>query len=303
MPVAQTTRRAVFRMVIAALCFAVMGVLVKASAMRLPFLVAVFFRTFVGLVLLLLYFRATGFTLRARQHGLLFVRSLFGFAALTLFFFALDALPLSHAVILNFSSPIFVVLLSGVILGEQRTHVVLPFVVLAFAGAAFLVAPDLTAIRFEAILGLLSAVFAALAYIAVRRLSRTESSRTIVFYFTAYGTILSAIALVGAAVLWPDEYRVADLARAVWDPVNLAFLCGVGVTATLGQLFMTSAYALERASVVSGFSYLNPLLSYGLGLVCFGEVPTASSILGGLMVIGGCAGVLFVSREPIKPAA
>ncbi len=294
------TRLAVFRMVLAALSFAAMGVLVKASAMRLPFLVAVFFRTAVGLVILLAYFRWTGTSLSARQHGLLLLRSLFGFTALVLFFFALERLPLSHAVILNFSSPVFVVLLSGVMLGEQRTGMILPFVLAAFVGAALLVAPEWMGVRYEAVLGLLSAVFAALAYVTVRRLSSTESSRTIVFYFSLYGTLFGLAALVGADLAWPEEYALEAIAPALLDPVNLAYLCGVGVAATLGQLFLTSALVLEKASVVSVFSYLNPLMSYFLGLAFFGEVPTVSSVVGGLLVLGGCAGVLWVSREPVK---
>lgn len=297
------TRLAVFRMVLAALSFTAMGVLVKASAMRLPFLVAVFFRTAVGLLILFGYFRWTGTTLHARQHRLLLLRSLFGFLALVLFFFALERLPLSHAVILNFSSPVFVVLLSGVMLGEQRTGVILPFVLAAFVGAALLVAPEWTTIRYEAVLGLLSAVFAALAYVTVRRLSSTESSRTIVFYFSMYGTLFGLMALIGADLAWPEEYALDVITPALLDPVNLAYLCGVGVTATLGQLFLTSALVLEKASVVSVFSYLNPLLSYLLGLALFGEVPTASSVVGGLLVLAGCAGVLWVSREPVKAPA
>ncbi len=293
-------RIAVVRMVLAALSFAAMGVLVKASAMRLPFLVAVFFRTAVGLVILLAYFRWTTTSLRARQHGLLFLRSLFGFMALVLFFFALERLPLSHAVILNFSSPVFVVLLSGLVLRERRTGLILPFVLGAFVGAALLVAPEWSEVRVEAVLGLLSAVFAALAYITVRWLSRTESSQTIVFYFSMYGTLFGLAALAGAGMAWPEEYALDVVTPALLDPVNLASLCGVGVAATLGQLFLTSALVLEKASVVSVFAYVNPLMSYFLGLAFFGEVPTASSVVGGLLVLGGCAGVLWVSREPVK---
>lgn len=293
-------RAAVIRMILAALSFAAMGVLVKASAKQIPFLVVVFFRAAVGLVILLAYFRWTGTSLRARQHGLLLLRSLFGFAALVLFFFALERLPLSHAVILNFSSPVFVVLLSGLMLGEQRTGLILPFVLGAFAGAALLVAPEWTEVRIEAVLGLLSAVFAALAYITVRWLSRTESSETIVFYFSMYGTLFGLAALVGADLAWPEEYALDVVTPALLVPVNLACLCGVGVAATLGQLLLTSALVLEKASVVSVFSYVNPLMSYFLGLAFFGEVPTVSSVAGGLLVLGGCAGVLWVSREPVK---
>lgn len=298
-PPKDVTGLAILRMTLAALSFAAMGALVKLSAMQMPFLVAVFFRTGVGFAMLFAYFRWRGIALGATQHGLLLLRSVFGFVALVLFFFALDRLPLSHAVVLNFSSPIFVVLFSPLVLGEKKVQIIFPFVVAAFVGATLLVAPNLSSIRIEAVLGLLSAVFAAMAYVTVKRLSRTESSETIVFYFTMYGTLMSLVALTVAAFLQPEEYALSVVVPPLMDLRNLAYLCGVGISATLGQLFLTSAYAIERASVVSIFSYLNPLLSYVIGLIFFGEIPSWSSLLGGFLVLAGCAGVIWVSREPV----
>lgn len=298
-----STRSAVIRMILASLCFAVMGVFVKQSVRELPFLVAVFFRAFVGLVVLFVYFKATRASLGATQHGLLLLRSVFGFLALTLFFYALQYLPLSTAVILNFSSPIFVVILSGFLLGEKRTGRILPFVLAAFGGAALLVMPDFSTINLAALLGLLSAFFAALAYISVRRLSRTESSATIVLYFSMYASVLGLVSLVVAAFFDLEGFAAGDILTAFTDLTNLALLCGVGVMATLGQILLTSAYSMERASVISGFAYLNPVLSFLLGLVLFDEVPTATSLVGGLVVIAACIGVLRVSQEPVKHPA
>ncbi|NOZ01290.1 MAG: DMT family transporter [Deltaproteobacteria bacterium] len=290
-------------MVLASLCFAVMGVFVKQSVRDVPFLVAVFFRAFVGFVTLFVYFRLKGAPLGATQHWLLLLRSVVGFLALTFFFFALEYLPLSTAVILNFSSPVFVVILSGFILHEKRTGRILPFVGAAFLGATLLVSPDLSSINIAAVLGLASAFFAAVAYISVRRLSRTESSATIVLYFSMYASILGLISLMVASAMGIKGFGLNEMARALADPVTIALLCGVGLVATLGQIFLTSAFALERASVVSGFSYLNPLLSYILGLVLFDEVPTAAGLIGGMVVIVSCLGVLMVSHEPVKHPA
>jgi len=290
-------------MILASLCFAIMGVFVKQSVREVPFLVAVFFRAFVGLVVLYVYFKATRASLGATQHGLLLLRSVFGFLALTLFFFALEYLPLSTAVILNFSSPIFVVILSGFLLGEKRTGRILPFVLAAFGGTALLVSPDFSTINLAAVLGLLSAFFAALAYISVKRLSRTESSATIVLYFSMYASLLGLVSLAAAGFFEFEGFAARDILPAFTDPVNLALLCGVGLTATLGQILLTSAYSLERASVISGFAYLNPVLSFLLGRVFFGDVPTTTSLTGGLVVIAACIGVLRVSREPVKHPA
>lgn len=298
------TKIAVINMTMAGLCFAFMGVLVKLSSQKLPFLVAVFFRTFVGFLMLLPYVLRLGLLSGIVQHRLLFLRSLFGYLALTMFFYALEKLPLSNAVVLNFSSPVFVVPLSFILLKERKSFSVFLFVLVAFVGAGLLVAPDFSAINVNAVIGLLSAFFAALAYVTVRTLSRTEKSIVIVFFFTAYGSLFAFLTLV--IVFAFGGFSGMDYKSCVdvlGQPIHLSFLCGIGITATLGQVFLTKAYSIERASVVAVFSYLNPLLSYILGLVLFNEHPTISNILGGALVLGGCLGVAFSARESLKPEA
>jgi drug/metabolite transporter (DMT)-like permease len=298
------TKIAVLNMVLAGLCFALMGVLVKFSSQRLPFLVAVFFRTFIGFLMLLPYVVRQSLLSNIVQHRLLFLRSLFGYLALTLFFYALEKLPLSNAVVLNFSSPVFVVPLSYIFLREKKSKSVFLFVVVAFVGAGLLVAPDFSVIDINAVIGLLSALFAALAYVIVRTLSRTEKSIVIVFFFTAYGSLFALLTIIVAFAFGGfSSVDYKSLVDALLEPVHLSFLCGIGITATLGQVFLTKAYSIERASVVAVFSYLNPLLSYILGLIFFNEHPNISNILGGALVLSGCLGVAFSARESLKQEA
>lgn len=294
----RNTIHAILLMTASSFAFAVMGVCVKASTREAPFLVAVFFRSFVGMAPLVAWFLLRRKSFSARQHGLLFVRSLFGFTAMCMYFLAIDALPLATAVVLNFSSPVFVVLLSGLLLKERTAVAVLPLVAIAFGGVGLLVAPDFSDSGIEATLGLASALFAALAYITIKRLSRTESPTTIVLYFSAYSTVLSAAAAVVAAVFGWVDVRDGGIAAALLDPRQMGLLFGVGVAGTLGQVLLTSAYSRERASVVSPFQYLSPLFSYGFGLALFDERLTAASLAGGAVVIAASIGVVIVSREP-----
>jgi len=286
-------------MILASCCFAVMGVFVKYSVQDLPFLVAVFFRAFIGCMVLFAYFRFKGLSMGARQHGLLLLRSIYGFTALTMFFYAIEHLPLANAVVLNFSSPVFVVIMSGLILGESRTGKVLPFVLIAFLGTAMLVSPDLTALKVEldALIGLMSAFFAALAYISVKRLSLTESSATIVLYFSMYASAFGLVSLALSFVFGWGGLSVDAVLPVLADPLNLVVLCGIGLAATLGQVLLTSSYSIGRASVVSGFAYINPVLSYFLGMLLFDEVPSVKALAGGFIVIAACVGVLMVSGE------
>jgi len=299
----RNTLEAILLVAASSLAFALMGACVKGSTASVPFLVAVFFRSVVGMLPLLAYFAWKRRPVRAVQHLLLFVRSLFGFTAMCMFFLAIEALPLSTAVILNFSSPIFVVILSGLFLHERTAAVVLPMVAVAFGGVALLVSPDFSTSKVEAILGLASAFFAAMAYVTIKRLSRTESPTTIVLFFSIYSSLFSvvAVALAGATGLIDlcGDGVIAMLA----NPRELALLLGVGIAGTAGQVLLTAAYSRERASIVSPFQYLSPVFSYVIGLLLFDEVPTIASIGGGLMVMAASVGVLLVSREKTHPVA
>lgn len=293
----RATLAAIGLMAVSSLCFAGMGVCVKASTARLPFLVAVLFRSVVGLLPMVAFRRWMGASYRPRQHGLLFLRSAFGFAAMCCFFLAIEWLPLSTATVLNSSSPVFVVLLSWVVLEERAATAVLPLVLAAFAGVALLVSPEFGEFGGEVAVGLLSALLAAMAYVTIKRLSATESPGTIVLWFGIWSSLLAAGALVLAVTLGWTDLSLEQVVAEVGEPVELLLLCGIGVLGTLGQVFLTSSYARERASVVSPFQYLVPVFSYGFGLGLFGETASLERLGGGAIVIAASVGVLRVSRR------
>jgi drug/metabolite transporter (DMT)-like permease len=305
----QDLRVAVAYMALAALSFAVMGAFVKASTARLPFLFALLFRNFMGLIPLGIWYLATGRRPGAVRPRLLFLRALLGFTAMFLFFFSIGAMPLSTATVLNYSSPVFVVLLSALAFRDRRTLRLLPLVAIAFLGVALMVRFDMSVSWVSATIGLLSAVFAALAYMTVRELSATESSVTIVWYFTVWGVVLSSLALVVAWLLDMGNVPWDCIAAKLSDPLELALLCCVGLFGTLAQLAMTAAYARAQASVIAPISYLNPLISYGLGLALFQDPLTATALGGGALVVVSSLAILRLSSRPAaggeagKPAA
>lgn len=286
---------AILLMVGASAFFAVMGACVKASTAKLPFLVAVFFRSAVGLVPLIFYFYWTHRTFRATQHGLIFLRSVFGFTAMCLFFLAIDRLRLATATVLNFTSPIFVVLLSAFFLKEKGAFRVLPIVVIAFIGVAIMVVPEFRELSLEVILGLASAFLAAMAYVTIKRLSRTESSPTIVLYFSLWSTLFALVALLIAMTFGWSEW--GDVVAQLGNLREVLLLCGVGFCGTFGQIMLTAAYSREKASIVSPFSYLSPIFSYLIGAIGFGETPTWEQMLGGAVVIAASIRVVMMSRE------
>jgi S-adenosylmethionine uptake transporter len=276
---------AVMLMVAAALSFSLMGACVKASTGSMPFLVSLFFRSLIGVIPLGLIVLYQVGTLRSKKHWLLFQRSLLGFCAMFLFFYAIEKLPLSTAVVLNFTSPVFTVIFSALLLKEHRATRVLPLALLAFVGVFVLVGPDITSTGIEASIGLASAVLSALAYITVKKLSQTESSPLIVFYFSVWGTVFAVIVIAVAMIAGIGGIQPAMIVEHLSSPRELLLLGGVGAGGVVGQLLMTSSYARGRASMVSPFSFFNPLFSYIIGFTFFGDPLTLYSVIGGVLVV------------------
>jgi drug/metabolite transporter (DMT)-like permease len=106
-----------------------------------------------------------------------------------------------------------------------------------------------------------------------------------------------AFSVAALGVAWVFDWGGVPwgtVADSLSDPRELACLCAVGVTGTAGQLSMTSAYARAPAAVVAPISYLNPLLSYGIGVILFDDPLTAAAIGGGALVIA--SSVVIVGR-------
>jgi len=301
----QDLRSAVGYMVLASLLFAVMGAFVKASTARLPFLFALLFRNGMGMIPLAAWYLATGERPHAVRPRLLFLRALLGFTAMFLFFLAIGALPLSTATVLNYMSPVFVVLASAAFQRDRSALRLLPLVGVAFAGVVLVVGFDPDGSWTATGISVLSAVFAALAYLTVRELSATESSATIVWHFSAWGAVFSAVVLAAAWATGLGNVPWDRVAAALADPLALACLCAVGVFGTLAQLAMTSAYARASAPVISPISYLNPVLSYGLGIALFDDPLTAPALGGGALVIAASVALLWLSgtRPSVTPEA
>jgi drug/metabolite transporter (DMT)-like permease len=253
-------------MLLAGACFALMGVFVKLGGIWFSSHELVFYRSIVGLLLLLagisLHRGLRGeLAIFGPQTGLQIRRGLVGFVALATFFYALARLPLSVAVTLNYASPLFLALLMPWQLGERPSHVQYMTVAAGFLGVLLLLRPwqsdadDLVA----GLVGLFSGIMAAFAYIHVRKLGRLhEPEWRTVFWF-------SLVCAFGAGALASVDggwYGVASL-----DQVGL--LLALGVFATLGQLAMTRAYRTGQTVVVASFAYSTVVYASILDVLIF----------------------------------
>src|SRR5258705_1158183 len=262
-------RRGGLYMVASALLFALMSVAVKMASATLPNVVVVFFRSGFGLLTLLPFI--IGVDLRTTQVREHLIRSLAGIASMYCFFYTLAHMRLADAVLLNYSLPIFIPFVESVWLGEEFPGRLWIPVAVGFAGVIVILRPGSGLMEPVALLGVASALFAAVAQVGVRRLTRTEPVARIVFYFAITATCLSAFP---AAVSWTRPQG------AVWWAA-----LAMGATATGGQLAMTRAYAHAPASQVGPFIYSSVVFAAALDWLFWRKLPHPFTLAGGALVV------------------
>ena len=273
-------------MVGSAATFTAMAVYVKRLAPVLPQFELVFFRSAVNLVWVLGLMLARREPLwPARDKGLLLFRGLVGFAGAACMFYSLAHLVMPVATMLNWCSPLFVILFSKALLGERMPPLSSVFIPVAFLGLYLLLDPLGTrgGVPLKpALAGLGAAVFGGMAYVAVRAATARVGVNVIVLFFVAVSTLVSA-PLAAADFVAPS-------------PAQWLELLALGSFATVGQLTMTRAYRYAPAGVVSMMNLLNPVFGAAFGLLFFGESLAAMQWAGMGMVASAIAGLTL--RRP-----
>lgn len=184
-------------MIASGLLFSAMGAMVKYLSTHLPNEMVVFFRSAMGLAALLPWVWRRGFgQLKTRQWRGHLLRGLAGLAAMYCYFFAIAHMPLAEATLLNYSTPLFVPFIAMLWLGEKISHRLWAAIGLGFFGIVLILKPGPKLFTPVSLIGVASGIFAALAMTSIRRLTRSEPTLRIVFYFSAVGTAVSAVPLV-----------------------------------------------------------------------------------------------------------
>jgi drug/metabolite transporter (DMT)-like permease len=272
------------------LAFTLMGALVRHFGQTMPVGEIVFVRSFFALIPLLamLVWRGElGSALRTKSPGAHFFRSVSGAAGMFLNFAALALLPLADATAIGFAAPIFTVVLAAVFLGEVVRVRRWSAVGVGFIGVLVMLSPYVggappgAGTALGAFLALAGAFVVAVAMTQVRHLSRTETTASLVFYFSI---ICSLAALATLPWGW-----IAPTPREFALMVVMGFLGGIG------QMLITESYRHASASVVAPFAYSAMLYSIVIGYVWFGEVPEPIVLIGAAVVIG--AGLFVIWRE------
>jgi len=273
-------------MLAAGVFFACMGALVKIGAQKFTSAELVFYRSLFGLLTITLLTISGRKQIATRRWKLHLSRSLLGFAALALFFYAIAELPLATAVTLNYTSPLFLAVLTMIYLRGEARPILLFAIAIGFGGVALLLQPSFFGDDWlAALLGLLSGLLAGIVYLQVTQLGRMgEPEWRTVFYFTLVCTIGSG--------LWMLVHKFHGVTLR-----DLLLLSAMGACATLAQLAMTRAYRKGDPLTAGSLAYSTVVLASLLGIILWGETLSAASWLGiGLIVLSG---VISISNSPL----
>ncbi|MBC7435676.1 MAG: DMT family transporter [Bdellovibrionales bacterium] len=291
-------------MVLASFIFATMGVCVKIASDSFNSAELVFWRGVIGMVFMWGLARSRGVSLATPVFGMHVWRSSIGVLSLGAWFYAIAHLPLATAMTLNYMSSVWIAafLVGGALMAWNPTKpgtgplaqgpLVLT-VLGGFAGVLMILQPTVEQDQaFAGIVGLLSGIGAAFAYMQVMALARAGEPETrTVFYFAAGTVVAGALGMLVAGVspfLWK---------QALW-------MLPIGVLASLGQLCMTRAYSNAATLVVANLQYSGIVFAAVYGVLLFGDLMSPMIWAGmGLVIASGIAATVLRERAaPDSPA-
>jgi len=282
-------------MVLATFLFASMGVCVKLASSLYGTGEIVFYRGLIGATMLFIVSRIRGGTLRTAVPGMHFWRSLTGVTALCMWFYSIGNLPLATSMTLNYMSSVWMALFligGAVALGTTRVDgKVVATILLGFGGVALVLRPTIDQQQlWHGVVGLISGMISATAYLQVTALGRAgEPEYRTVFYFSLGGMIAGA-----SITLFTDGFHAHT-----WK--GAALLVAVGLLATTAQLLMTRAYATGRTLVNASLQYLGIAFAFGYGVLLFDDPVTWMALAGMALIIGaGVAATMLRTKVTNK---
>ena len=259
----------------AAFGFSLMSFFVRISG-DIPTMEKAFFRNVVAIIASLILLIRSGEKIRIKKDcmGDIFLRCVFGTSGLIANFYAIDKLNIADANMLNKLSPFFAILISIPILKEKPKKIDILAVIVAFLGAMLIVRPTGSNMQLvPALIGLYGGFGAGAAYVFVRKLGKKgERTPIIVLCFSIFST---AVSIPFIAVNYVPL-----------KPMQLICLVMAGLSATIGQFGITSAYKYAPAKEISVFDYTQVIFAAILGMLFLGELPQAMSFIGYVIIIG-----------------
>ncbi|TZF89156.1 DMT family transporter [Lysobacter lacus] len=268
-------------MLASTLFFGLMAITIRFASRTLPTFEIAFFRNAVGLLVLMPLLLRSRASMRTTQLPKYLLRSAIGIGSMLCSFWAIGHLPLSQAVSLSYSTPLFVTIAAVLWLGEIVRRRRWTAVLLGFVGVLVIVRPGTSDFTHGSLIALAAAVLSAIVAIQIKQLSRVDAPDTIVFYTYLFWVPLS---FVPALFVWQWPQPMA------WLWLVLTGICGTG-----GQLLWTRALKIGDVSALTPISFMQlPVVSVA-GMLLFNEKIDRYTVTGALIIFA--ANAYIAQRE------
>ena len=281
MPINKVVLVGSFFVIFGEVFFVSMGMLIKYLGETIPNHHLVFYRNILAaLVLIPLLYKQGFHSIKTRRIGMHLIRSLCGVLAMYCFFYALANIELANAMLLKLTGPIFIPIIAILWIQEHITLKTIIGISIGFVGVIIFLNPT-AEIELAALVGLAGGALAAAAKVAIRKMSSTEPTTRIVFYFALFGALFSGVPVIAGQPYMPTTEE--------W-----ALLVLLGIVGTCGQFCLTQAYRLAPASQVGPFTYSSLLWASIAGWLFWEELPTSQTLIGASLIIS--AGIVLIYR-------
>jgi drug/metabolite transporter (DMT)-like permease len=293
LPAPPPVLRAALWMTGAIASFSAMAVAGREASFDLDTFEIMLYRSIVGVIIVFVVLTATRrwHEVSRRHPGLQIMRNLAHFSGQNLWFYAVTVIPLAQVFALEFTSPLWVLVLSPLVLGERMTPIRTLAAVLGFTGILIVARPTAESLNPGVITAALSAVCFAFTIMLTKKLTRTESIACILFYLTTTQVVFGLIA------------AGYDGDIALPSATSLPYVVVIGCAGLMAHFCLTNALSIAPATVVIPIDFARLPVIAVVGMLLYQE-PLDLFVFAGALVIfaGNYLNIWHETRRP-KPAA
>lgn len=263
--------------------YSILTALNKAYAVSLPLPMMVFMQSAISLILFfpIVMKKGANKIMMTRRLPLHLTRAVISLSISYFLFAAVKFIPLTSAMLLAMTTPLIIPFVAYFVMGQKINHRLWLPILIGFAGIALVLHPDGSIFNPASLLALGAALSISCTMLAVRKLSATDSTETIMFYFFLFSTIIS-----GGIAMW------------FWVPLTWSLWFVLLVTGSMffaSQYIMTIALKFANAQLISSLLYMNVLNSAVISALFWHVLPTQFMLLGMILTIMG--GILCIRAE------
>lgn len=271
------TLKAAFWMIGAIASFSSMAVAGREVSRELDTFEIMMYRSLFGAVIVVVVASLAGTLthINTRNMGQHLLRNLAHFTGQNLWFYAVTVIPLAQVFALEFTSPLWVIVLSPLILGERLTPMRALAAALGFVGILIVARPDMDGSNAGVISAASCAIFFALTIMLTKRLTRTQGITCILFYLTTMQLVFGVVAAgYDGDIAWPSASA-------------LPFVILIGAAGLLAHFCMTNALALAPATVVVPIDFIRLPAIAVIGMLLYNEALDVWVFAGAAIIFAG----------------